>query len=411
MSEIMLRNPAPGWKMYRLGQLFVERREKVSDKDFAPLSVTMNGIVPQLDSAAKSDDGDNRKLVRAGDYVINSRSDRKGSGGISPYDGSVSLISIVLEPKRIDPAFAHHLLRSAAFQEEFYRWGHGIVADLWTTRYSDMKNIRLYVPDLATQRQIADFLDRETARIDLLIEKKQRFVALLGEKVRAYAFNAVTQGISPGVQMRRSNLLHQETLPQHWQEVALGKKITLQRGVDITKDEQNQDGQYPVISSGGILSYHDKFTCRGPGVLIGRKGSAGRLHYSDSNYWAHDTTLYVKNFFGNDPKFVFYKLATIDLESFDRSSANPTINRNFVHPVKVSWAPDISEQKSIVESIERLKKQVEPIDAATNASIIRLREYRSALITAAVTGQLDVTTHARAGTTYRQLDRLEEMDA
>ncbi len=150
--EIMTRHAPSGWVLYRLGQLFAERREKVSDKDFKPLSVTMNGIVPQLDSAAKSDDGDNRKLVRAGDYVINSRSDRKGSGGVSPLDGSVSLISIVLEPLRIHPPFAHHLLRSPAFQEEFYRWGHGIVADLWTTRYSDMKNIRLYLPDLATQK-------------------------------------------------------------------------------------------------------------------------------------------------------------------------------------------------------------------------------------------------------------------
>lgn len=262
--------------------------------------------------------------------------------------------------------------------------------------------------DISTQRQIADFLDRETARIDLLIEKKQRLVALLGEKIRAAAFRAVTQGIATGVPMKPCNLMHQKTLPSHWQQVALGKKITLQRGVDITKDEQNQDGQYPVISSGGVSSYHDRFTCRGPGVLIGRKGSAGRLHYSERDFWAHDTTLYVKNFFGNDPKFVFHKLATIDLESFDRSSANPTINRNFVHPVRVSWAPNLGEQKEIVSSIERLKTQIAPIEAATNASIDRLKEYRSALITAAVTGQIDVQTYAKSGTPDRSLDAIQE---
>ncbi|MGR3197658.1 MAG: hypothetical protein ACU0DM_02835, partial [Paracoccus sp. (in: a-proteobacteria)] len=127
--DIMTRTQPIGWRLYRLGQLFEERKEKVSDKDFPPLSVTMQGIVPQLETAAKTDDGDNRKLVRTSDYVINSRSDRKGSGGISDYDGSVSLISIVLKPtKAIHPRFAHHLLRSPAFQEEFYRWGHGIVA-------------------------------------------------------------------------------------------------------------------------------------------------------------------------------------------------------------------------------------------------------------------------------------------
>ena len=83
------------WEIKRLGQFFEERREKVSDKNYAALSVTMKGIVPQLENAAKSDDGDNRKLVLKNDFVINSRSDRKGSSGVSPYDGSVSLISIL----------------------------------------------------------------------------------------------------------------------------------------------------------------------------------------------------------------------------------------------------------------------------------------------------------------------------
>ena len=180
--DILTSSVAPSWKGFRLGQLFHERKTKVSDKDYEPLSVTMKGIVTQLETAAKSNDSENRKLVLKGDYAINSRSDRKGAGGISPLDGSVSLISIVLEPNGIVQEFAHHLLRSTAFQEEFYRWGHGIVADLWMTRYSDMKNIRLALPDLPTQRAIADFLDRETARIDQLIEKKRRMVEVLGER-------------------------------------------------------------------------------------------------------------------------------------------------------------------------------------------------------------------------------------
>lgn len=97
MSDIMLASAPPHWRVTRLGQVFRERKDKVSDKDFPPLSVTKHGVVPQLDTAAKTDDGDNRKGVRVGDFVINSRSDRKGSSGLSPLDGSVSLINIVLE--------------------------------------------------------------------------------------------------------------------------------------------------------------------------------------------------------------------------------------------------------------------------------------------------------------------------
>ena len=177
MTDLMVEHAPPKWDRYRLGQVFKERKTTVSDTDYPPLSVTMKGVVPQLDTAAKTDNNDNRKLVLAGDYVINSRSDRKGSGGISDRDGSVSVISIVLEPRGIDRQFAHFLLRSRTFQEEFYRWGSGIVADLWSTRYSDMKNIRLALPPLAEQRTIAAYLDRETGRIDALVQRLEQLTA------------------------------------------------------------------------------------------------------------------------------------------------------------------------------------------------------------------------------------------
>lgn len=180
------------WEAKRLGQFFNERREKVSDKDYAALSVTMKGIVPQLENAAKSDAGDNRKLVLKNDFVINSRSGRKGSSGVSSLDGSVSLISIVLEPRNISPSFVHHLLRSYPFQEEFYRHGKGIVADLWSTNSSEMKNILIPVIPRNESNIIANFLDYETAQIDTLIEKQQTLIQLLKEKRQAVISHAVT---------------------------------------------------------------------------------------------------------------------------------------------------------------------------------------------------------------------------
>ena len=137
------------WECKRLGTWFTERREKVSDKDFEPLSVTKNGIVSQLETAAKSNDGDNRKGVYSGDFVINSRSDRKGSSGLAKKNGSVSLINIVMKLRNINADFSEFLLKSNSFIEEFYRNGHGIVADLWTTRFEDMKFINIPIPSIA----------------------------------------------------------------------------------------------------------------------------------------------------------------------------------------------------------------------------------------------------------------------
>ena len=119
------------WNTVRLGTQYTERKTKVSDKDYQPLSVTMKGILPQLATAAKTDAHDDRKLVCKGDFAINSRSDRRGSCGISPYDGSVSLINTILCPRdEMNPRYYDWLFHSTMFSDEFYKWGHGIVDDL-----------------------------------------------------------------------------------------------------------------------------------------------------------------------------------------------------------------------------------------------------------------------------------------
>ena len=180
MEEIIMReneHPWLGripeeWRLSKIGSLYSLRNEKVSDKDYPPLSVTMKGIVPQLESAAKTDDGDNRKLVRVGDFAINSRSDRRGSCGISKYDGSVSLINTVLMPRaEMNPNYYDWLFHTALFADEFYKWGHGIVDDLWTTRWQEMKRIVVPVPSIPEQEIIANFLDDAVTKIDAAIEK------------------------------------------------------------------------------------------------------------------------------------------------------------------------------------------------------------------------------------------------
>ena len=186
------------WKLERLGSNFIERREKVSDKDFEPLSVTKNGVVPQLDSAAKSNDGDNRKLVRKGDFVINSRSDRKGSSGLSKLDGSVSLINIVLKPIDINSDFSHILLKSNGFIEEFYRNGHGIVADLWTTRFWDMKSIMLAIPPKDEQIKIVEYIENQTSKIDIAIELQQNYISKLKEYKASLIDSVVTGKVRVG---------------------------------------------------------------------------------------------------------------------------------------------------------------------------------------------------------------------
>ncbi len=181
------------WRLTKIGQVYDLRNTKVSDYDYEPLSVTMQGIVPQLDTAAKTDAHDDRKLVKEGDFVINSRSDRRGSCGIARQDGSVSLINTVLIPREsMEPRFYDWLFHASVFADEFYKNGHGIVDDLWTTKWSEMKGITIVEPPIDVQASIADFLDKRCAAIDEAISRQEQLIEKLGEYRRSIIHHAVT---------------------------------------------------------------------------------------------------------------------------------------------------------------------------------------------------------------------------
>lgn len=146
---------------------------------------------------------------------------------------------------------------------------------------------------------------------------------------------------------------------KEWFRTTIGQQVTLQRGVDL-EPARRRDGPYPVISSSGVFAWHDRRAASGPGVLLGRKGTIGTVHYSSGDYWPYSTCLWVKDFHGNDARFVYYFFLSISrlLASMDVGSANPTLNRNHVHPIAVMWPPSISEQRSIASTLGALDDKI-----------------------------------------------------
>jgi type I restriction enzyme S subunit len=143
----------------------------------------------------------------------------------------------------------------------------------------------------------------------------------------------------------------------NWKIAPLGEVLTFQRGFDITKDVQ-RDGPYSVISSSGPKTKHAEFKVRGPGVVVGRKGSLGTVFYSAADYWPHDTTLWVKDFHGNDPRFAYYFLQTMGFERFDAGASNPSLNRNHIHTITVHWPP-ITAQRRIAGILSAYDELIE----------------------------------------------------
>jgi type I restriction enzyme S subunit len=354
----------------------------------------MRGIVPQIETAAKTDAGDNRKLVLKDDFVINSRSDRKGSSGVSPYEGSVSLISIVLEPKRILPAYAHHLLRSYPFQEEFYRFGKGIVADLWSTNSSEMKNILIPEVPLGEQHQIANFLDHETAKIDTLIEKQQQLIALLGEKRQAVISHAVTKGLNPDAPMKDSGVEWLGEVPEHWETGSLRWyiKIASGEGLSNTNFEQSKDNNciYPVVGGNGVFGFSPYFNTSTPALAIGRVGAlCGNVHLINEKCWITDNALklsYWKAFYS---KFLHLLIYAARLNEFASTTAQPLITGEQVKALHVV-IPPIPEQQQISNFVDHETAKIDTLIEKQQQAIALMQERRTALISAAVTGKIDV---------------------
>lgn len=244
------------WQLSKIGSLYTQRNEKVSDKDYQPLSVTMQGILPQLATAAKTDDGDNRKLVRVGDFAINSRSDRRGSCGISPLDGSVSLINIILTPRTaMHPGYYNWLFHTTLFADEFYKWGHGIVADLWTTRWQEMKSITVPVPEYAEQERIAAFLDAECAEIDAVLEKTRASIEEYKKLKQAVITQAVTKGIRGDRSMKNSGIEWIGDIPESWEVSSVRYIGQLQNG--ISKGGEFFGKGFPFVSYGDVYKNYE----------------------------------------------------------------------------------------------------------------------------------------------------------
>ena len=411
--------PEP-WNILKINALFSQRKEKVSDKDFAPISVTKNGIMPQLETAAKTDDGDNRKKVCVGDFVINSRSDRKGSCGVSSFDGSVSLINIVLQPRQeLNGRYAHYLLRSQPFSEEFYRNGRGIVADLWTTRYSEMKNILLPVPPRDEQDQIVRYLDWQVSKINLLIAAKRKKIILLKEWKQRRITEVVTHGITPNVPHRDSGIAWIGAIPAHWHCVALKRCAMVKSGITLGKQypvgtqlvsvpylrvANVQDGFVSIETVTNLNVTPEEATqyALPKGCVLMTEGGdrdklgRGCVWNSEIENCIHQNHIFAVTV--ND-KLLFNKwleyVSACDIGRvyFD-ITAIKTTNLACTNATKVMTfpipLPPRDEQERITNELNRITCKFNDARINLEKQIERLQELRTRLISDAVTGQIDV---------------------
>lgn len=392
------------WELVKIGQHFKQRNEKVSDLDFKPLSVTKNGIVPQLDNAAKSSNHNDRKLVKKGDFVINSRSDRKQSSGIAYEDGSVSLINLVIKSRTVDTNFTNYLLKNAGFAEEFYRWGNGIVADLWSTKWDSMKRIPIPLPELAEQKKIANVIRDKVKIIDTIISETQQSIDELKKYKQALITETVTKGLDKNVEMKDSGIEWIKKVPKSWgikktrfflKEVS-EKNYPNEEILSLYRDygvipKNSRDDNHNVTSldtSGYKLVNHNQLVInkmkawQGSMAISEIRGIISPAYYV---YEVLDKQIYTK--------FLHYALRNnAYLDEYRRISAGLRIgqwdlNKDLFKNVKIAFPSTMDEQRQIVDFLEEKIKWIDNIVIEKEQLLIQFEQLKQSLIYEYVTGK------------------------
>ena len=400
------------WNMSKIGSLYTQRNEKVSDKEYQPLSVTMQGVLPQLASAAKTDDGDNRKLVRVGDFAINSRSDRRGSCGISPLDGSVSLINIILTPRTtMHPGYYDWLFHTTLFADEFYKWGHGIVADLWTTRWQEMKSICVPVPEYAEQKHISEFLDSECAEIDAVLEKTRASIDEYKKLKQTVITQAVTKGIRGGRPMKDSGESFLHKVPVGWTNSKIKycaifsplcntSHLTEDSIVTFTPMECIKNGYFENREA-VFASMNSSYTQYQEGDIVFAKvtpcfenGNIAIMQGLSFEFGFGSSELFVLRPKSINTKFLFYYLQNDIFKQYACATMTGTgglkrVSPSFVRNFPI-FLPSDSEQADIAEYLDYKCKEIDLLISKKQQYLTEIENYKKSLIYEYVTGKKEV---------------------
>lgn len=395
------------WRLSRIGSVYELRNTKVSDKEYPPLSVTNKGIVPQLQTAAKTNAHDDRKLVKKGDFAINSRSDRRGSCGISSYEGSVSLINTILAPLgKMNPRYYDWLFHTIQFGDEFYKWGHGIVDDLWTTNWQDMKKITIPMPDLDEQERIAVFLDTKCSEIDALTMDIQAEIDTLEEYKRSVIMEKVTKGLNPDVEMKDSCIEWIGMIPSSWNihpvyyyfgerkarnyDLKEQNLLSLSYGKIIRKDINASGGLLPAnFSTYNIIETGD-IIIRSTDLQNDKRSLRTGLVTEHGIITSAYIDLMPKS--NVNSKYFHYLLHAYDIMKVFYNMGNGVRQGlNYSEFSKLMLiAPSREEQQEIVDYLDNKCEQIDSIIETKKEQLAVLDEYKKSMIYEYITGKKEV---------------------
>lgn len=249
----------------------------------------------------------------------------------------------------------------------------------------ELSKIEIELPPINEQEVIVKIF----TSVDDAIEKTETIIKQI-EKVKK---GLMQQLLTKGIKRTKFKETEIGEIPEEWEVMEFKQIMILQRGFDLPV-QKRQEGINPLLSANGITDHIDQYKVEGPGVVTGRSGTIGKVHYIDKNFWPLNTSLYVKEMYDNDPKFLYYFLLNFKLERFATGTGVPTLNRNVVHKEKVA-IPPINEQKKISKILTNIDEKIN----IENDKLFKLQMIKRGLMQVLLTGKIRVKVDEEEVTT------------
>jgi len=374
-----------GWRWVRLGEVIAEVQagfacglrdhQGVAQLRMNNLDTRGNFVWDDVLRVPREANDIDQFQILPGDVLFNNTNSTELVGKSALFEGYVEPI-----------VYSNHFTRLRTVNESLlpdflaswlnHQWQQGVFAAIcnrWigqsAVKADKLLNLAIPLPTLPDQRRIVGFLREQMAAV----EKARMAAQARLEAVKALPASFLRQVFNgPDAQA--------------WPRMKFEQVSVLQRGHDLTAQER-KPGPYPVVTSSGIVGTHDDFRARGPGVVTGRSGSVGRVHYIKEDFWPHNTALYVKDFKGNNPIYVFYLLQWVNVKAVSSGTGVPTLDRKEVHKLIVSH-PSVLEQERIVEILTKQIAAAEKARVAVEAELITINALPAALLRRAFNGDL-----------------------
>lgn len=384
------------WQIVRTKDIFNHRKEEALEDDeivtaFRDGQVTLRKN-RRTDGFTNSIKEHGYQHINSGDLVIHEMDAFAGAIGVSDSSGKSTPVYSVCYAKNenINHHFYSHFFRTMAKTGFINSLAKGIRVRSTEFRWNESRNVYLALPPQIDQQKIVSFLNTETTRIDNLIAKQEKLIELLEEQRKSIISHAVTKGLDPNAPMKDSGVEWLGEVPEHWKIGRLKNLLSIHNGSDYKEFEvENSEKSYPVYGSGGVFTYSSKYIYDQESVLLGRKGTINKPLYVTSPFWAVDTMFYSQVKRGVYGKYVYYQALGFPYDRYSSNTALPSMTQTDLLNLSVT-IPLISEQIGITQFLDNENAKFDNLIYKQKNLIEKLKEYRSSIISHAVTGKIDV---------------------